>query len=460
MKLGKSPQLARMKKSTSRMLRMTGFGKGGPRVSSGKFLSSWLLATSVLVMGLSIPQAVYAAATITVINRDGAGEGLNDPTPFSPVGGNNAPTLGQARFNAFQRAASIWANLLTSGVEIEVEAQMDPLRPGLGGQADPNSVHRDFPNAPVANTWYVQALANSLAGMDLAPTIADISAQFNSTAPFYLGLDGTPPAGQVDFVTVVLHELAHGLGFLSLVDLQTGAKVLGFDDAYMRFLENHGANPANYPVMTNAQRVAANVAGPNLHWIGPQVVAVSGGLSAGVGPGPHVQMYAPNPAEPGSSVSHFTNIITPDQLMEPALPPGVAIHSVGLAGPLLADLGWKINLQGVSLLCDIQLSQPVYDNGNVVTASTLRLANVGTATALVEIKMWFEAPGSPPIPFVNLGADGSVQLPPGFDQNFGPLQLFAVTPSLPRGAYALNCRLLDPVTGASSFLDENSFTIR
>jgi hypothetical protein len=45
-------------------------------VSSGKFLSSWLLATSVLVMGLNIPQPVYAAATITVINRDGAGEGF------------------------------------------------------------------------------------------------------------------------------------------------------------------------------------------------------------------------------------------------------------------------------------------------------------------------------------------------------------------------------------------------
>jgi hypothetical protein len=429
-------------------------------VFSCKSLSSCLLMTFVLAMGLNIPQPVYAAATITVINRDGAGEGLNEPTPFTPVGGNNATTLGQARLNAFRRAASIWANLLMSSVEIQVEAQMDPLGPGVLGQVGPNTAHRDFPNGPVANTWYVQALANSLAGMDLAPTIADISAQFSSTFPFYLGLDGNPPAGQFDFVTVVLHELGHGLGFLSLVNLLTGAKLMGFDDAYMRFLENHGANPANYSVMTDAQRVAASVAGPNLHWIGPQVVAVSGGLSAGVGLGPHVQMFAPDPAQPGSSVSHFTNIIKPDQLMEPGLPPGVAIHNVGLAGALLADGGWKINLQIIGLICDIQMSQPVYDNGNVVTATTLRFANQGTATVPVEIKTWLEVPGSPLISFLNVGADGSVQLPPGYDQNFGPAQLMVVTPAFPRGTYTFNCRFLDPVTGESSFLDENPFTIR
>lgn len=439
---------------------MVGSEKEGLAVFPRRLSSSWLLAMYVLAVGLTVPQLMYAAATITVISGDDPGEGFNDPTSFTPVGGNNATTLGQARLNAFRHAAGIWANLLTSSVEIQVEAAMDPLEPGVLGRAGPNTAHRDFPNAPAAQTWYVQALANSLAGMDLAPTRADISAQFSSTFPFYLGFDGTPLPGEVDFVTVVLHELGHGLGFLSLVNLLTGSKLQGFDDAYMSSLELHGANPANYPAMTDAQRIAASVAGPNLHWVGPQVVVASGTLTAGVGPGPHVQMFAPNPAQPGSSVSHFTNIIHPDQLMEPALPPGVAIHDVGLAGPLLADLGWKINLQSVSLICDIQLSQPVYDNGNVVTATTLRLANSGTATVPVELKIWIEGPGLAPISYANVGADGSMQLPPGFNQNFGPVQLFTVTPEHPRGAYAFNCRLLDPITGASSFLDENPFTIR
>ena len=31
--------------------------------------------------------------------------------------------------------------------------------------------------------------------------------------PFYFGVDGRPPAGYMDFVTILLHEMMHGLGF-------------------------------------------------------------------------------------------------------------------------------------------------------------------------------------------------------------------------------------------------------
>ena len=33
------------------------------------------------------------AANFVIVNGDGAGEGLNDPTPVSPVGGNTGTTL-------------------------------------------------------------------------------------------------------------------------------------------------------------------------------------------------------------------------------------------------------------------------------------------------------------------------------------------------------------------------------
>ena len=298
----------------------------------------------LLIAGIG-PSLVHAAATITVVNNDGAGEGFNDPTPFVPVGGNNASTLGQARLNAFQHAADIWAALITSSVPIRVDAQIDPLPFGVLGSAGPNTAHRDFPNAPQSNTWYVQALANKLEGIDLSPTISDISATFTSLNPiipgvtWYLGLDGLPPANQIDFVTVVLHEIGHGLGFLSLVDVETGSKFLGFDDIYSNFLDHLGASPSDYPSMNNAQRVQANVSGNKLHFIGPQVSGASGGLTAGVS-GSRVHMYAPNPVEPGSSVSHFSDQIKPDQLMEPAVSSGVAIHDVGLTWELFHDIGW------------------------------------------------------------------------------------------------------------------------
>ena len=99
-------------------------------------------------------------------------------------------------------------------------------------------------------------------------------------------------------MTVLLHELGHGLGFSTLVSLSSGAKAGGFDDAYMRFLEHHGATPSGYPAMSNPQRVAASISTGNLHWIGTNVRSASGVLSAGK-VGDHVRMFAPNPAQPG-----------------------------------------------------------------------------------------------------------------------------------------------------------------
>ena len=300
----------------------------------------------IILSGLLLPNETFAAATITVINGDSENEGLNDSTPFTPIGGNTATTLGEARLNALNYAASIWGDLLTSSVEITVDATMDPLGSGILGQAGPTTVHRNFTNTPVANTWYVQSLANKFSGMDLAPSISDMSVSLSSDFPFYFGLDGHPPSGQYDFVSVVLHELGHGLGFLSLVNLSTGSKFFGVDDAYSLYLEEHDAIPADYPTMTNGQRVLASTSGSKLHFTGPEVVANSEILTAGKETvSGHVEMYAPETPLLGSSVSHFNKMIKPDQLMEHSIRSGEAIHNVGLAGELLADLGWDVSVE-------------------------------------------------------------------------------------------------------------------
>lgn len=309
-----------------------------------QFVGLYAVFVGIIFSGF-VPVEAFAIATITVVNRDGANEGFNDPTPFTSIGGNAATTLGQARLNAFEYAATIWSSLLTSSVEINVDAAMDPLGSGILGQAGPTTVHRNFSNTPVANTWYVQALANKFAGMDLDPMSSDMSVTFSSDFPFYFGLDGNTPGGQYDFVSVVLHELSHGLGFLSLVNPSTGDKFGGINDVYSLHLEEHGAIPADYPTMTDGQRVIAGTSGVNLHFTGQEVVAKSGMLTAGKeSVSGHVEMYAPGAPSPGSSVSHFNKVMKPDQLMEHSISSGEAIHSVGLAAELLADLGWDVIL--------------------------------------------------------------------------------------------------------------------
>jgi hypothetical protein len=315
-------------------------------------LKKLAIGTILLALAMSATLEPTSAATFVIINGDGPVEGFNDPTPAVPVGGNLGVTVGQQRRNAFTRATTIWGARLTSAVPIRVYAQFNPLTctatAAVLGSAGPNSFFRDFPGRPIASTWYVSALANARRGADLAPGANDIGAQFNSnvgkpgcltSSGWYYGYTGPFPAGKLDFITVALHELAHGLGFLSGVNLATGAKLGGLNDANMRLLERHGGAPAGYPAMTNAQRVAANKSITNLHWIGPNVRNASGVLSAGR-VGNHVRMYAPNPQRVGSSVSHFDTVLTPNQLMEPNYT--VPIHTPVLELRLFRDIGWIV----------------------------------------------------------------------------------------------------------------------
>lgn len=302
-------------------------------------------ASLVVLVGATVVQA----ATISVINNDSPGEGLNDSTPAIPVGGNSGTTLGSQRFNALQHAADLWAARLTSNVEIRISAVFNPqggtASSATLGFAGPVTGVLNFSGAPVADTIYPIALANALFGSDVSIGNDDITANFNSDVDgnvvlgskhFYYGFDGQP-GGDIDFVTVALHELGHGLGFLSFVDVESGAKNSSFDDVFMLHLEDHSTG-LSWPNMTDQERVASAIDTNDLHWTGSNTVAAAGGLSAGVHTSGHVSMYAPNPLELGSSVSHFDTLLTPNELMEPSFTG--ANHDLDLTVALFEDLGW------------------------------------------------------------------------------------------------------------------------
>src|SRR3972149_5998770 len=125
---------------------------------------------------------VAHATTITVVNNDGAGEGFNDPTPVAPVGGNSGTTVGAQRLIAFQYAATLWGQNLTSPQPVRVQANFDPLSCTAGnavqGSAGPRFIVSDFAGAQFPGTWYGEALANMRANADLVPNEAEIAARF------------------------------------------------------------------------------------------------------------------------------------------------------------------------------------------------------------------------------------------------------------------------------------------
>ncbi len=239
---------------------------------------------AIAILGLSTAPA-WAAATIVIQNNNGAGVGFNDPTPVAPVGVNPGTTLGQQRLNAFQAAANIWGDLIHSNITIVVRAQFTALTcndtSAVLGSAGTLTIHRDFPNAPLASTWYPQALANSLAGSDLSAANPDINANFNvnlgnpgclTGIPFYLGADNNAPASSVDLVTVLLHEFGHGLGFATFVNAATGIENSGFEDAFEGHLFDRTTGQF-WTQMTDAQRQASARNTRNLAWDGANTEA-------------------------------------------------------------------------------------------------------------------------------------------------------------------------------------------
>jgi len=357
------------------------------------------LMVGALALGLVIAVSGAQGATIVINNNDGAGEGFNDPTPASPVGGNPGTTIGAQRLYAFQYAANIWGQTLVSNVTIDVDAQMDPMTctasyAVLGG-AGTTYIHRDWSSGnppPLSGTWYPQALASAIAGVDLNPGTAEIFAQFNSdidnnndclnNTNWYYGVDGNPPGSDIDFVTVVLHEICHGLGFATYQS-STGLWFNGYPDAYGVLMYCQGATPPDYPSMTNGQRASANISDPNLVWDGTYAdqKAAEIPLTAGINNG-RVRLFGPNPYQSGSSLSHWSTACFPNQLMEPYIT-GVD-HENDLDAQLLRDIGWTLIEPPVCSVYPTSIDfGSVEIPGSKDSTFTIRNAGGGTLTGSV-----------------------------------------------------------------------------
>src|SRR5882672_4491375 len=344
--------------------------------------------------GLMAAPAAEAAATIVIVNGNAAGVGFNDPTVVAPVGGNAGTTLGQQRLIAFQAAANIWGATINSVPSISILSTFEPLTctatSAVLGSAGPTEVFRDFAGAPFPATWYHGALASAIFGANLDPATAPIRARFNSNlgntgcltgVPFYLGLDGNH-GSQVDLVTVLLHEFAHGLGFSTVTNGQSGNFLAGFPSAFDHFLFDNSTGKL-WTDMTVAERAASSLNEGHLVWNGPNVVSnVPGVLALG---SPQLNVTAP------ASVSG-TYLIGTATFGPPLSSPGVT----GEVMPVVDNPG------GIGLACNpLNAANALAVNGKIalvdrgVCSFNIKAANVQAAGA-VGVIIVDNVAGTPP----------------------------------------------------------------
>ena len=255
---------------------------------------------------------------------------------------------GPAARVAFQAAVDIWARILTSAVPIKVSANFASLPTGYLGYAGASA---SYPGVGDGQSYYASALADALSGVDQSTLFSgapasDITAQFQSSsaANFYFGTDGATPAGTVDFESVVLHELGHGVGFAGSMDIDagTGAGSWSGPERFDRFAYDAASGGAALLQQANpSSALAAKLTDNAVYWGGPHAVAADGGLRP--------RLYAPTSWQPGSSYSHLDEgtygVGNPNSLMTPAISAAEVVHSPGaLAVGMLADEGWRASL--------------------------------------------------------------------------------------------------------------------
>ena len=302
---------------------------------------------------------------------------------------------------AFERAVDIWETHIRSDVVIKVRAN-------YGSQAGDNVLASAGP----VNLWfgttddgqqsiYPDALIDALLGENAVADDGDpnnddepdIRANFSNQIDWYFGPappEGPgPSSGQIDFTTVVLHELAHGLGFFGSmsVDGTQGSWGFGTSDPavpaiYDRFAENEdGAELINTSLYPNPSTSLANVLTSNeVFFSGPESDV---GAAVELGPIPP-KLYLPSPWEQGSSYSHVDEATypsgNPNALMTPRIGGNELIHQAGsITCGMFADMGWRLGPDCAAYFDVEVLAFEVENTGNrqfEISWAETRTANV------------------------------------------------------------------------------------
>ena len=309
--------------------------------STGHFITCWYQGDTVSNVVVPAPASVV----------DGTAE---MQTQFNLVFSDSVPQEARA---SIQFAAEVWGNYLMSSVPIRVEVEWeDQGDERILASAGPNSIWRDFPGSVDEEVWYPVALAEAILGRNLNDTaVADINVVVNSTANWNYATEGSVPRNRIDLSSVILHELGHGLGFLSSIDSTSDTTVsIGFDNLpiiYDIFLETPpGRSLVDTLEFRSPSRELLAAVIDRLEFAGDSAVAKNDGEL--------VPLYAPQTFDIGSSVSHLDERTyrpgNPDALMTPSIASGEAIRDPGpVTLGLLFDLGWPLRFELVSALHEI-----------------------------------------------------------------------------------------------------------
>jgi hypothetical protein len=307
--------------------------------------------------------------------------GWNDTTPASPVRGNTGTTRGQQRRQAAQHAANLVAGELRPTAAIRMQMCWKQLEfdncQGTLAQAGPRFVAidnpGDFRSTRMLDARYVMQATPvavhqagtsrcRMVGEHCQTASADIMATFNTAVDgssdascrFDYGLEPSSNLAN-SFVSVAMHELAHGLGFIGFVRLDSESPTFGqqmavfgarFDDGYGRHAIDHQAGVTR-PLLSldSEEMISAMTTAGRLRFAGPETSTSQRNFYVGLpAPDNAARLHAAPTVAPGSTYSHLAQSHSRN-LMRASLASDV--RTLGLGREVLADVGWSARTKPV-----------------------------------------------------------------------------------------------------------------
>ena len=248
-----------------------------------------------------------------------------------------------AAITAIEYAASVLKTMLPADVKITVLASWTNITTeGILANSSTTGYAAGWGiDALQPFALYPAALAEKIYGKSLNFDLeGDIELNINSSVNWYMGTDGNTPVLSYDLVTVVLHELIHGMGFFDSMSVDASSGSYGAGSVpliYDTFVENlQGRKLTDTLLFDNPSANLRNeLVSGQLFFNGP--------LLKNFASGDRAKLYVPSTFDPGSSVSHLDENVTLEinQLMTPFIDRGEAIHNPGkYIMSMLGDLGW------------------------------------------------------------------------------------------------------------------------
>ncbi|MDR2973040.1 MAG: InlB B-repeat-containing protein [Bacteroidales bacterium] len=242
-------------------------------------------------------------------------------------------TLNDLQRSATEFGLELWSNELAGTVPVSINVDFYPLGAGIIGMSFRTQNFLDTET----NTWYCSALWNQLVGYN-ATSMNDISILMSSNFNFYFGYDGV--TSKIDYVTIVIHEVTHGLGFYSMCD-NYGTYSYTTEEGYWENTDFPGIydrmlyKGISGPCLTelNQNERAELMTSNNMYAAGPNLLVAN--------EGDRVKIFAPSTYMSGSSSHHWDNSVTFPTFMKFAYDYPLHTFNNRKIG-IFMDLGWKI----------------------------------------------------------------------------------------------------------------------